>query len=141
MASLGRILLLTILLPLAACAESWLAVSAAPSVREPAGPREAVFCYRTLADVDCLSAIDRNRDGRLVGVYLRELDDPSSKLYWLERAHANGTGRVVVGDPLPPVPPSGPVPLMPASSGMGPTSQNPVEPPSDIPIRLNQSKP
>jgi hypothetical protein len=34
------------------------------------GP-QAVYCYRTLADIDCHTGRDRLREGRLVGVYLR----------------------------------------------------------------------
>ncbi len=45
-----------------------------------------VFCYRTLADIDCYRQPDAGRDSRLVGVYERGFDDPSDPLYWLAQA-------------------------------------------------------
>jgi hypothetical protein len=50
--------------------------------------QEPVFCYRTLADVSCYLEPDRDRAGRLVGVYLRDADSPSDKDYWLRETEA-----------------------------------------------------
>jgi hypothetical protein len=47
-----------------------------------------VFCYRWLADVTCYAEPQADADARLLGVYLRDLDDPSEKAYWLARARA-----------------------------------------------------
>jgi hypothetical protein len=52
----------------------------------PEPVQSMVFCYRTLADVDCYRRPDAGRDGQLVGVYARSPDDPSDPLYWLARA-------------------------------------------------------
>ena len=52
------------------------------------GGGEPVFCYRTLADVSCYAEPDPGRDGQLVGIYLRDPDDDSDKLYWLREAKA-----------------------------------------------------
>lgn len=52
------------------------------------GGQEPVFCYRTLADVSCYLEPDRDRAGRLVGVYLRDADSPGDKDYWLREAEA-----------------------------------------------------
>jgi hypothetical protein len=52
------------------------------------GEPEPVFCYRTLADVSCYGEPDQGRAGQLVGVYLRDADDPTNKDYWLRRAEA-----------------------------------------------------
>jgi hypothetical protein len=49
---------------------------------------EPVYCYRTLADVTCRTGPDPGRGGRLVGVYLRDPDDPSWLDWWLRRAGA-----------------------------------------------------
>ncbi len=56
--------------------------------RSAAQPVESttVFCYRSLADVDCYGRPDYRRPGQLVGVYQRPLDDPADPLFWLERA-------------------------------------------------------
>jgi hypothetical protein len=58
-----------------------------------AGPRdervaEPVYCYRTLADVTCRTVPDPGREGRLVGVYLRDPYDPAWPDHWLERQAA-----------------------------------------------------
>lgn len=47
-----------------------------------------VFCYRTLADIACYAAPDEGREQQLVGIYLLDLDDPSTKAYWLSRLEA-----------------------------------------------------
>lgn len=143
MARLAWLFLPGLLLPMGGCALLWPAVpSPAPTPRQP-GPHEVVFCYRTLADVACYDEIDRDRDGRLLGFYLRALDDPASKLYWLERARM-GSGRVVVPEPLmapaSPASSDGPIPLVPpVPAGAG--AQNPLEPPSEMPSRSNSPSP
>jgi hypothetical protein len=38
---------------------------------EPGAGPQAVFCYRTLADIDCHTRRTFAEEGRLVGVYLR----------------------------------------------------------------------
>lgn len=50
-----------------------------------AGPGLAapVYCYRTLADVTCRTIPDPGREGRLVGVYLRDPADPGWPDAWL----------------------------------------------------------
>ena len=51
------------------------------------GPeQEQVFCYQTLADISCYAQPDPGRAGQLVGVYLRDLEDPSGKEHWLRAA-------------------------------------------------------
>lgn len=52
----------------------------------PAG--EPVFCYQWLLDVACYADPYPGEDARLLGVYLRDPDDPASKSYWLARAQA-----------------------------------------------------
>ena len=53
------------------------------------GPeQEPVFCYQTLADIGCYAQPDPGRAGQLVGVYLRDPQDPSAKEYWLRAAEA-----------------------------------------------------
>lgn len=49
---------------LAGCAEK-------PPTAMPAEPKAArpVFCYRTLADVDCYTEMDAGREGRLTAIY------------------------------------------------------------------------
>lgn len=49
---------------------------------------EPVYCYRTLADVTCRTVPDPGREGRLVGVYLRDPDDPAWPDYWLRHRAA-----------------------------------------------------
>lgn len=55
---------------------------------EPPGARgqEIVLCYASLAEVTCRSTPDPGREGRLVGVWLRPLEDPASKAFWLALA-------------------------------------------------------
>jgi hypothetical protein len=43
------------------------------------------YCYRTLADVECRTAPDPGREGRLVGVQLTAEGDPATARYWLGR--------------------------------------------------------
>lgn len=53
------------------------------------GPeQEPVFCYQTLADIGCYTQPDSGRAGQLVGVYLRDPEDPSGKEHWLRAAEA-----------------------------------------------------
>jgi hypothetical protein len=52
------------------------------------GELEPVFCYRTLADVSCYVEPDPGRTGQLVGVYLRDPEDETSKDYWLRESEA-----------------------------------------------------
>lgn len=47
------------------------------------GPLAPVYCYRTLADVTCRTVPDAGREGRLVGVYLRDPADPAWPDAWL----------------------------------------------------------
>jgi len=47
-----------------------------------------VFCYRWLTDVTCYAEPHADADARLLGVYLRDPDDPNDKAYRLARARA-----------------------------------------------------
>lgn len=59
-----------------------------PPAPRAEGPQEPIFCYRTLADVDCYFERDRSVPGRLVAVYPRSTGDPGTATYW--RRHASG---------------------------------------------------
>jgi len=37
------------------------------------GPTQPVYCYRSLADVDCYLVEDRERPGQLVGIWSRPI--------------------------------------------------------------------
>jgi hypothetical protein len=134
MARLARLLFLVLLLPLGGCGQSWpmsllRAPAAAPPPSEPPGPREVVFCYRTLADIACYQEIDWDRDGRLVGTYLRPIDDPLSKLYWLERAKLSAGRVVLAADPS-------------ADPAIGQAEgQKPAEPSAEMPSQRNRPSP
>lgn len=57
------------LLPLlAACADQHVSGPAAS-----AGPVQPVYCYRSLADIDCYLTEDRERPAQLVGVWYRPI--------------------------------------------------------------------
>lgn len=71
----------------AAAALALLVLPAACAGRDERRP-EPVYCYRTLADVTCRTVPDPGREGRLVGVYLRDPDDPAWPDYWLRRRAA-----------------------------------------------------
>lgn len=45
---------------------------------------EPVYCYRTLSDIACYAAPDRNRERELVGVYLRDPGSPGWPDGWLK---------------------------------------------------------
>jgi hypothetical protein len=47
-----------------------------------------VFCYRWLTDVTCYLEPVPDAEARLVGGYLVDPDDPSTRTYWLEQARA-----------------------------------------------------
>ena len=47
---------------------------------------EPVFCYQTLAYIDCYAAPDRYHGRELVGVYLRDPGDPGWPDAWLRPA-------------------------------------------------------
>ncbi len=57
-----------------------------PPAPRAEGPQEPIFCYRTLADVDCYFERDRSVPGRLVAVYPRPTGDPGTATYWRRRA-------------------------------------------------------
>jgi hypothetical protein len=42
-----------------------------PSAPATSSPLQPVFCYRTLADVDCYTQADPGRESRLTAIYLR----------------------------------------------------------------------
>lgn len=84
--SIGLVLFVGLLL-LGGCAlpsaSPWREPPPAPRAE---GPHESIFCYRTLADVDCYFERDRTVPGRLVAVYPRPTGDPVSATYWRRRA-------------------------------------------------------
>lgn len=47
---------------------------------------EPVYCYQTLAYIDCYAAPDRYHGRELVGVYLRDPRDPGWPDWWLRAA-------------------------------------------------------
>jgi hypothetical protein len=64
----------------------------------PASPEslQPVFCYRTLADVDCYTELDPGRETRLTGIYMF-VGDPWWVTYAAEEAGEAGA----TADPLP----------------------------------------
>jgi hypothetical protein len=75
-------------------ASPWREPPPAPRVE---GPQEPVFCYRTLADVECYFERDRSVPGRLVAVYPRPTGDPASTTYW--RRPASGAPDPAAAEP------------------------------------------
>ncbi len=90
-----------------------------PPAPRAQGPQEPVFCYRTLADVDCYFERDRSVPGRLVAVYPRPTGDPGTATYW--RRHASGPHDPVGPKPAPLV---GDLPSVPTGVS-GPTGTEP----------------
>lgn len=83
----GRVVLAASLVLLVGCslpsASPWREPPPPPRLE---GPQEAVFCYRTLADVACYFERDRTVPGQLVAVYPRPTGDPLGATYWRRRA-------------------------------------------------------
>jgi hypothetical protein len=72
---------------------------AGPTEREGTRP---VFCYRTLADIDCYVEVDPGRETRLVGMYMY-VGEP----WWITYGVAAGDAGEEAAD--------GPLPLFPVS--------------------------
>ena len=84
--------LVTAVLLLGGCAgpsaSPWRTAAPAPPIE---GPQQAVFCYKTLADVACYFEPDRTVPGQLVAVYPRAVGDPWSTASWRRPAAPEAT--------------------------------------------------